>query len=107
MSIVWNGMSADDLTYALCDYIATDLLEGEVAVLPTSHFSDIGFDSLFMMELIVAFERLSGQRVSASLLSSPELTCVEKLVALVVADRQRSSAAVAATEGLSLSARGV
>jgi acyl carrier protein len=79
-------MNVNNLTAALCEYISLDLLEGEVPVSPDSLFSEIGLDSLFMMELIVTFERLSGHRVAAATLSSPKLISVRSLIELTLSD---------------------
>ena len=64
----------------LCDFIAENILAGEVIVLPDTILSDIGVDSFSIIEIILFIERKFGISIPHESLTPENFVSVDALV---------------------------
>lgn len=64
----------------LCNYIAENILAGEVAVEPDTVLSDIGVDSFSIIEIILFIERKFGVSIPHESLTPENFVSVNALV---------------------------
>ncbi len=64
----------------LCDFIAQNILAGEVSVEPSTILSDIGVDSFSIIEIILFIERKFGVSIPHESLTPENFVSVDALV---------------------------
>lgn len=64
----------------LCNYIAENILAGEVAVEPDTVLSDIGVDSFSIIEIILFIERQFGVSIPHESLTPENFVSVNALI---------------------------
>ena len=64
----------------LCDFISTNILAGDLAVMPDTVLSDIGVDSFSIIEIILFIERKFGIVIPHESLTPENFVSVNALV---------------------------